>query len=259
VIEIKPSQVTPALGALFDPNMPTALRCFAVLGGGNAGRIVTDDVGSPRWAYVWEADDGTLYRGGVQHAELLLDVVTTLRHDGLVALGFRDGDPSLSLFPRDPNAGASCLELDRPIGGSDLSPYLGRLPTGYEIYCMDREMLEVSPHREGTIGRWGSIEGFLATGIAVSLMHGRATVCEAYADMDVSGVRELGVTTQKAYRGQGFATITCAHLIALCEKAGSSTYWDCAILNRASVALARRLGFRGEREYKLLAWFQTTA
>ena len=257
VIEIKASQVTPALRSLFDPNMPTAIRCFAVLDGGNAGRILTDDPGSPHWAYVWEADDGALYRGGDQDADVLLDVVTTLRQDGLVALGFRDGDPSLSLFPPDPNAGASCLELDRPMGGSDLSPYLGR-PTGYEIYRMDREMLEASPHREGTISRYGSIEGFLARGIAVSLMHGRATVCEAYADMEVMGVRELGVTTQKAYRGQGFATITCAHLIILCEKGESATYWDCAKLNRASAALARRLGFRNEREYRLLAWFPTT-
>jgi predicted GNAT family acetyltransferase len=73
--------------------------------------------------------------------------------------------------------------------------------------------------------------------------------------MEVMGVRELGVTTQKAYRDQGFATITCAHLITLCEQARSATYWDCAKLKWASVALARKLGFRNQREYKLLAWF----
>lgn len=255
VIEIKASQVTPALRSLFDPEMPTAIRCFAVLHGANVGRILTDDADPPRWGYVWEADDGTLYRGGEQNAAVLLEVVTTLRQDGLVALGFRDGDPTVSLFPPQPAACAACLELDRPLGSGDLSDYLGPLSPGYEIYRMDQALLETSPHREGTISRYGSIENFLETGIAVSLMHGDDTVCEAYADRDVSGVRELGVTTQKAYRGQGFATITCAHLIALCDKAGSATYWDCARLNLASVALARRLGFRNEREYRLLAWF----
>jgi RimJ/RimL family protein N-acetyltransferase len=75
--------------------------------------------------------------------------------------------------------------------------------------------------------------------------------------MDIQGIRELGVTTQKAYRGQGFATITCAHLIRLCEAAGSHTYWDCVRLNAGSRAVARKLGFHNERAYKLLAWFKS--
>jgi len=121
VISINASQVTPALKSLFDPNVPTGIRCFAVLDGGNSGKILTDDPDCPHWGTVWEADDGTLYRGGTQDRELLARVVTMLRQDGLVALGFRDGDPDVSLFPPDPDAGAACLELDRPIGGSDLS------------------------------------------------------------------------------------------------------------------------------------------
>jgi hypothetical protein len=65
VISINASQVTPALKSLFDPNMPTGIRCFAVLDGGNSGKILTDDPDCPHWGTVWEADDGTLYRGGI--------------------------------------------------------------------------------------------------------------------------------------------------------------------------------------------------
>lgn len=72
----------------------------------------------------------------------------------------------------------------------------------------------------------------------------------------IQGTRELGVTTQKAYRGQGFTTITCAYLIQLCEAAGSHTYWDCVRLNAESRAVARKLRFQNERAYKLLAWFK---
>jgi RimJ/RimL family protein N-acetyltransferase len=99
------------------------------------------------------------------------------------------------------------------------------------------------------------VEACLEHGIAVCLLHGKDTVCEAYADMDVLGVRELGVTTQKPYRGRGFATVTCAHLLTMCEEQNSQAYWDCARLNTASARLARKLGFRYEREYRLLAWF----
>ena len=51
------------------------------------------------------------------------------------------------------------------------------------------------------------------------------------------------------------AAIACAHLIRWCEQAGSASYWDCAALNAGSRALARKLGFRNERAYRLLAWF----
>ena len=79
LIEIKPSQVTPALKALFDRKMPTAIRCYAVLGGGNAGRIFVDDLQHPQLGYVWERDDGTLYHGGRMDGEVLRQLRVWLR------------------------------------------------------------------------------------------------------------------------------------------------------------------------------------
>lgn len=256
MIQINSCQVTPALKSLFDSDMPTRFRCFAVLEGGNSGKILTDDLDHPHWAYVWEADDGTLYRGGAQDADVLSEVVTMLRQEGTVALGFRDGDPSVNLFPPNPDAGADCLEFDRPIGSSDLSRYLDGLPAGYEIRRMDRALLERCPGHDENIVRYGSIDNFLDKGFAICIMRGEEIVCEAYADMEIMGVRELGVDTLEAYRKQGLATIACAHLIKLCEQSGSHAYWDCAKLNHASAAVARKLGFRNERGYKLLAWFR---
>jgi GNAT superfamily N-acetyltransferase len=254
--QINPNQVIPALASMFDLNMPTGIRALAVLAGGNAGKIFTDDPTRPLWGLVWEADDGTLYRGGKYDREVLSEAVTLLRQEGVVALGFREGDPSVDLFPANPDAGAECLEFDRPIGSSDLSPYLCALPDGYSIHRMDRMLLERSPHYDGTISRYGSIENFLDKGIAVCILDGDKTVCEAYADTEIMGIREIGITTQEAFRKQGFATIACAHLIKLCEEAGSRAYWDCVKFNAGSVALTRKLGFQKKRAYKLLAWFK---
>lgn len=260
MIQIQPEQVTPQLASMFSLAAPTGIRALAVLAGGNAGKILTDDPVHPRWGLVWEADDGTLYRGGDVDRAVLREAVALLRQEALVALGFRVGDPDEALFPPAPDAGAECLEFDRPVGASDLSPYLGGLPAGYSLRRMDRDLLERSPKREENINRYGSLDNFLRRGIAVCILRGGETVCEAYADMvvqgtAVQGTRELGVSTRPAYRGQGFATLACAHLIHLCEEAGASTYWDCVRLNAGSRALARKLGFGSQREYRRLAWF----
>ena len=256
MIEITADKARPELKSLFNRISPTVIRAHAVLEGGNAGRIFTDEPARPQWAFVWEADDGTLYRGGNYDQNILFNVVTLLRQEEVVALGYRDGDSDTELFPPDPQAGAECLEYDRSIGNSDLSPYLVAPPAGYSIQKMDRPLLEISPKNEENLNRYGSLANFLDKGIAVCILHGGEVVCEAYADMAIMGMREIGIRTQEAHRRQGLATLTCATLINLCEQAGSRTYWDCARLNAGSVSLAHKLGFQNERAYKRLAWFK---
>lgn len=256
MIQINSNQVTQGLKSLFDINQPTGVRCLAVLEGGNAGRILTDDAEHPNWVLVWERDDGCLYRGGKVDAQVLARGVELLRQEDTVALGYREGEDMEQLLPATPDASATCLEFDRCLGSRDLSGLVNNLPKGYTLQRMDCTLLENSPHYGGTLRRYGNIENFLQHGIAVCIKEGERTVCEVYADMEVLGVRELGVTTQAAYRKQGFATTACAYIIQLCEQAGSSTYWDCVETNHASVALARKLGFSNMRRYHLVAWFK---
>lgn len=255
MIQIEPNQVGPALRSMFRLDLPTGIRALAVMAGGNVGKILTDDPLQPHWGLVWEADDGTLYRGGDYSREVLKEAVERLRQDGIVALGFRDGDADVDRFPPDPDAGAECLEFDRPVGSSDLSPYLCPLPDGYSIHPMDRTLLERSPKHEENLNRYGSLENFLERGLAVCIVHNEQVICEAYADMDILGVREIGIRTVEAYRRRGFAAAACAHLIKRCEEAGARAYWDCARFNAGSVALAHKLGFQNQRTYKRLAWF----
>ena len=252
---ITPAQVGPEPASFFSLSMPTGIRALAVLAGGNAGKILVDDPMRPNWAFVWEADDGTLYRGGSYSREDLSEAVTRLKADGLVALGFRENSPDVKLFPPDPTAGADCLEFNRPIGASDLSPYLDELPAGYSLRRMDRALLERSPKYDENLNRYGSLENFLTRGLAVCILHEDNIVCEAYADMEIGGVREIGIRTREGHRRKGLAVRACAHLIHWCEESGSAAYWDCVRLNAGSVALTRKLGFQDERHYRLLAWF----
>jgi RimJ/RimL family protein N-acetyltransferase len=86
------------------------------------------------------------------------------------------------------------------------------------------------------------------------LLRGEEILCEASTGPAVNGLIELGVITHEPHQGQGYATLTCAHLAHQCEQRGYQTYWNCAKQNVASAAVARKLGYRIEREYKLLAW-----
>jgi GNAT superfamily N-acetyltransferase len=254
LIEIHPPQVISAIRALFNPQIPTAIRCFAVLGGGNAGRIFLDDPKHPHVGYVWERDDGTLYPGGAVHAAGLSVMVDLLRQQSIVAMSFRDGDPMVDLFPPDPVAGAECVELERPVRGSDLSPFL-TIPEGFAVHRNNRELIEKSPRLDETLFRYGDLEYYMNTGLDVCIMHGDEYVSDAGADMEVNGVREAGVVTEPAYRKLGFGTFAMAHLLAWCDELGVSTYWDCVRLNIGSLKMARKLGFINERSYKRLAWF----
>jgi predicted transcriptional regulator len=68
---------------------------------------------------------------------------------------------------------------------------------------------------------------------------------------------EIGIHTHPAYRRHGYAEIVCAQLITTCEAQGYRTFWNCGATNVASATLARKLGFHGEQEYALAAWFKS--
>jgi len=147
-----------------------------------------------------------------------------------------------------PGAG-SCQWQQRPVTLS------GSLPAGYEIHRMDRALLAKIPRHDEKMIRYGGINNFTVRDWPPVSMRGDEFVCEAYADMEVMGARELGVTTQIEHRGLGLATIACAHLIRLCEESGTQkTYWDCA----SSLEICGRspqAWFWKRRGYKRLAWF----
>jgi len=68
------------------------------------------------------------------------------------------------------------------------------------------------------------------------------------------GMIEIGTITGEAYRGRGYAALTCAQLIRECEARGYRTYWNCAKDNQASAGLARRLGYQTEQEFRYVVW-----
>ena len=217
---------------------------------------MVDDPVSPKRAYVREAGDGTVYCGGTQDASALAEAVDLLRQWGMVWLPFRPEGQVVDMFPSGASLGAECLEMERPCGASDLSRCRESLPRGFQVVRLDRALIERSPYFDETVTRYGSLADFLDHGFGLGIVHANEVVCAAFADMRIANLREIGVRTAPDFRRRGLATAVCAAAIEVCDDQGCATFWDCARLNDASVRLARRLGFAGERVYRVLGWFE---
>jgi RimJ/RimL family protein N-acetyltransferase len=259
MIQITPGNVTPALRSLFRTDEPQARRCFAVLDGiTHAGKIIADDPANPSWGVVWEACDGVIYFGGQLDSATLAEVFVSLRKENDVLVGLWLDDPRQALLPSDSYYDGRTLEFyDRPLG-RELDKYLGKVPEGCEIRRLDRDLVMRTEWGPDDVRFAGSIEAWEKTCFGYCLMRGDDILCEATVGPPAIGLRELGVFTREEHRGKGYATITTARLIKEIEATGDQTYWNCAKQNVASAAVARKLGYRIEKEYRCIAWHKLT-
>jgi hypothetical protein len=210
----------------------------------------TDDPNQPTWAVLQETVYRTIYPAGLVTHSVLERLIPDLRRDGEVLVGFWPDDPRITDFLSfQPEYDGRVLDFfDRPLG-QGLEPYLMLVPDGCEIRPVDaalyKRLVDYDPK---------NAESALENGIGVCLMRGDEILCVAFAGKLTDNMVEMGVTTHKPYEGRGYGTLTCAHLLMACESRGLQTYWNCNTQNVASVKIARKLGYRTEKEYRLLYW-----
>lgn len=256
LVSIQPDSASPAVRALFDADMPAGARCFATLDGIHKGTILTDDPDNPTWAVVKDAAYGTVYFGGALKASAIYDLIMEFRPESDVLIGVWRDDPLLKKLPPSPDYDGWTVDFtDRP-AGDGLDHLLTRTPDDCEIRVIDRELFERCSWRQHYITQFGSAGAFLNKGLGFCLMKDGEIVSEVYSASCGGRIMEMGVTTQEAHRRRGYATYLCAYTIRECEQRGYTTYWNSARQNGASIALARKLGYQSEREYRLLAWFR---
>lgn len=255
MIEIPLDQVAPILHSLIDPRLPAALRCFAVLEGNAAGRVFTDHPTHPNWTVVQEAGFGTIYPGGDLPPAILNQLIANLRPQGEVLIGLWPDDARLKQLPKDTDYDGWVVEFSQR---DNLTEPFPRIPADLALHPINLDLFDRLADRELYIAIFGSAEAALQRGFGLCLLRpspvGDKLLCEAFAGPRALGMIEIGVETREDYRQRGYATITCAALIEQCDRQGYPTYWNCDKRNQASLALAHKLGFRGGREYRLLAW-----
>jgi GNAT superfamily N-acetyltransferase len=233
--------------------MPIGLRCLAILNGDATGRILADDAVHPTYAIVQEPGDGAIYMGGSLTAPILSKAIDWLRKDKDVVVGLWYGDPLWQLLPPGPEYDGAAIDFTHRPVGEGLSQFL-QLPEGCRLQPIDHDLFQRLANYEWAVPMFGSTEKALEKGLGYCLMRDDAVLSEAFAGPFANGMIEIGTETHEPYRRRGYATITCAHLIRACEAKGYQTFWNAAKQNVASIALARKLGYRAEQEFRVLAW-----
>ena len=252
---ITQQEVTQEIVNLFDLNNPTMPRAFNVLEGVITGQVLVDNLIQPDWAVVREGIYGTLYFGGQINSSVISSVFEHFFQFGGIGVGCWLDSPLNKILPANPDYdGFTFYFTERSSVETNLVTLYSQLPSDYDLVSRDEQLFKKSFDYDSTLASFGSIENVMQRTLGMSLVQGGFLVCEAATGAPTHGVIEVGVTTHENYRQKGLATIACAKLIETCETQGYSTWWDCAKQNTPSVRLAKKLGYRNEKEYRYAWW-----
>ncbi|MCB0187883.1 MAG: GNAT family N-acetyltransferase [Caldilineaceae bacterium] len=254
--QIQTNDVTTAYCALFRTDEPLPSRLPGVLTGMDNGKIWTDDPINPTWAIVQELFDGCIYLGGKPESATIATIIADLRQERMALVPLWPDDPRVKLLPPDVDEESFSIDFyDRPLG-EGLDRYLNAVPVDCTIRRADRDLIMRTEWGPGDVEHHGGLDAWERKCICFCLMRDEEILSEASVGPGADGLREPGVFTQERHRGKGYGTLVSAHLVHYLEGLGERTYWSCGAENHASAGIGRKLGYRVEKRFRVLAWHQ---
>jgi len=258
MIRITSDQVTPEIRSLFRCDEMMASRCFAVLEGViSTGKILVSNLVDPKWAIVQEPFDNDTFFGGSMDADTFSQVFAVLRHEGNVLVGMLPDDPRIMYLLPDPAYDGDVLEFYNRSSVTRLDGFVCQVPPDCMIYRLDRNLILRTEWGPNDVKFWGGLDMWEKTCRGYCLMRGEEILSEATVGPAALNLYEPGVFTQKNQRGKGYGTAVTARLIQDIEEKGGQSFWNCAKQNLASAAIARKLDYRIEKEYRCMMWRKT--
>lgn len=135
-----------------------------------------------------------------------------------------------------------------------LLSYIDALPDGITLARIDDTLYKWCADYDWACdfcSRFESAEDYARRGLGVMALKDGEPVGGASSYICYRGGIELEVDTRRDMRRMGIAAACCARLILDCLERGLYPSWDAA--NRASVALAQKLGYHEKGEYTV--WY----
>lgn len=125
------------------------------------------------------------------------------------------------------------------------------LPAGYSLKLMDRELFSVCRSQSWSrdfVSQFKDYEEYQKMGLGVLILKDGEVVSGASSYSRYEKGIEIEVDTRADHRKQGLAYICCATLILECLERNLFPAWDAH--NEASLALALKLGYHFDHEYR---------
>ena len=131
-----------------------------------------------------------------------------------------------------------------------LHSYSDKLPSEYSIRRIEEEIYNKILAEEWSkdlCSQFSTYNGFKQYGLGFVVLHHDQIVCGASSYTVYDKGIEIEIDTKKEYRRRGLALACASRLILACLEKELYPSWDAA--NKASVALAEKLGYHFEKEY----------
>ncbi|MDU4937644.1 MAG: GNAT family N-acetyltransferase [Clostridium sp.] len=143
------------------------------------------------------------------------------------------------------------IKKEEHIFGKDkLMAIVNSLPKGYALRMIDEEIFNfcrLNDWSKSFVAQYSDYEMFKNLGLGVVVMKDNEPISGAAAYSRYRDGIEVEIDTKEQYRRKGLAYCCGAKLILECLKRGLYPSWDAH--NKASVALAEKLGYNYHHDY----------
>ncbi len=223
---------------------------------GYMGSAWTDEMPNPKSAQIVTGD--FCFFAGIPNAELVKNIpadftpqfLIMVPHDGLwTDMIEREYPGRCEKFTR--------YAIKKEPGVFDkekLRSYISSLPCEYQIRKINEEIYrEVFSNSwsEDLCSQFRTYPEYEKFGLGYAVYHQDELVCGASSYTVYDRGIEIEIDTKREYRRKGLALACAARLILDCMDRGLYPSWDAA--NKASVALAEKLGYHFDKEYTAYA------
>lgn len=248
MIEINLSESAEAVRPLFKETVTDGPRLFSALNHHHPAVAITDSVDNPHWCVLRSSWFGCTFIGGEIEPHVLGLVIQQLRKIGEILINL--SDPHAVNFPPGTTGIEQRVEFyNRPSDDPSIDYLIASVPSNLKVQPVTRDTFDLCAWQDQLLSLYGTVSNYLDSSIGFLLLDGKQILSEAHAFFWGDTTVEIGVITADDHRGSGYASIVSAYLIRACEERGYSTYWGCNADNPASIAIARKLGYRVEKNY----------
>lgn len=222
---------------------------------GIMGKIYADDAGSPQSAAAVLGD--FIFLAGKPNAEFADGVLKQSGEDFMLIVPQNEAwtDAVTEFYGSDATV-VSRYAIKKEPGIFDrdkLEEAVMSLPCGYELRMIDERLYNMCRAEEWSkdlVAQFPDYDGYRRLGLGAVILKDNAVVSGASSYSRYLGGIEIEIDTKKEYRRKGLAYICGAKLILECLKRDLYPSWDAQ--NKASVALAEKLGYHYSHSYKAI-------